>query len=81
MRFLTATVVGLVGAGVLAGAQSAGRATDWPSHGRDAGAVRFSPLKQINTQNVSQLQLGTTNGVVSWSSRGYSSKKMSSRYM
>jgi len=31
--------------------------TDWPSYGHDAGATRYSPLKQINTKNVSQLHL------------------------
>ncbi len=30
---------------------------DWPAHGHDAGARRYSPLKQINTTNVSNLQL------------------------
>src|SRR5205085_1456116 len=30
---------------------------DWPMHGRDPGAQRFSPLKQINTENVSKLKL------------------------
>ena len=28
---------------------------DWPSWGRDLGNQRFSPLKQINTSNVSKL--------------------------
>jgi quinoprotein glucose dehydrogenase len=31
--------------------------TDWPSFGRDPGANRYSPLKQIDTTNVSTLQL------------------------
>lgn len=30
--------------------------TDWPMFGHDAGARRFSPLKQITPQNVSRLQ-------------------------
>ncbi len=29
---------------------------DWPSYGRDAGGTRFSPLKQITRQNVTQLK-------------------------
>jgi quinoprotein glucose dehydrogenase len=37
----------------LASAQSP---SDWPSWGRDAGATRFSPLKQINFTNVSKLK-------------------------
>jgi len=34
--------------------------TDWPTYGHDAGATRYSPLKQINTKNVSDLQLAWT---------------------
>ena len=37
-----------------------GPTTDWPAHGRDAGGMRFSPLKQINTANVSQLKVAWT---------------------
>jgi quinoprotein glucose dehydrogenase len=37
------------------GAQPA--ATDWPMHNRDLAATRYSPLKQIDTGNVSQLKL------------------------
>src|ERR1700730_3594490 len=28
---------------------------DWPTYGHDPGGQRFSPLKQINTTNVSKL--------------------------
>src|ERR1700733_12607956 len=31
--------------------------TDWPMFGHDAGAMRYAPLKQINTKNVGQLRL------------------------
>lgn len=31
--------------------------TDWPVLGHDAGAMRYSPLDQINTKNVMQLKL------------------------
>ncbi len=31
-------------------------AGDWPVYGRDPGGQRYSPLKQINTKNVDQLQ-------------------------
>ena len=31
--------------------------TDWPVANHDAAGTRFSPLKQINTKNVSQLKL------------------------
>ena len=33
---------------------------DWPSHDHDAGGQRFSPLKQITTANVGQLQRAWT---------------------
>ena len=31
--------------------------TDWPMFGHDPGAMRYSPLKQINTTNVDRLRL------------------------
>src|SRR5580693_6322309 len=34
--------------------------TDWPSYGNDAGAMRYSPLRQINSGNVARLRLGWT---------------------
>lgn len=34
--------------------------SDWPAYGRDAGGSRFSPLKQINRDNVSQLKIAWT---------------------
>lgn len=36
---------------------SANAQTDWPSFGGDPGAMRYSPLNQINTKNVTQLKL------------------------
>ena len=33
---------------------------DWPAYGHDPGAMRYSPLAQINTENVSKLQLAWT---------------------
>src|SRR5579862_1793805 len=30
---------------------------DWPAYGHDPGGQRYSPLKQINTKNVSKLRL------------------------
>ncbi len=35
-------------------------ANDWPMYGRDAGSTRFSPLDQINRENVSQLKRAWT---------------------
>ena len=37
-------------------AQDSGAAADWPMYNRDLSATRFSPLAQINTENVSQLK-------------------------
>jgi glucose dehydrogenase len=34
--------------------------TDWPIYGHDPGGVAFSPLKQIDTKNVSKLQIAWT---------------------
>ena len=33
---------------------------EWPAYGNDAGGMRFSPLTQINTQNVTQLTVAWT---------------------
>ena len=44
-------------------AGSAAVADDWPEHGHDKGGTRFSPLRQITTQNVDDLELAWT-----WSS-------------
>jgi quinoprotein glucose dehydrogenase len=37
-------------------AQSVPQPGDWPIYGRDAGGTRYSPLDQINTQNVRRLR-------------------------
>ncbi|MSV35482.1 MAG: pyrroloquinoline quinone-dependent dehydrogenase [Bryobacterales bacterium] len=46
--------------------------SDWPSYGYDQGTRRYSPLKQINTTNVSKLkpawQYGISSGVNSFDS-------------
>src|SRR4051794_37055600 len=34
--------------------------TDWPLYGHDPGAMRFSPLKQVNTGNIARLQRAWT---------------------
>ena len=34
--------------------------TDWPMYGHDPGALRYSPLKQIDTKNVSRLRVAWT---------------------
>lgn len=43
-------------AALLFGAQTAAAQSDWPMFGHDDGSTRFSPLEQINTKNVAQLQ-------------------------
>ena len=58
MRFLRATAVVIAAATVVVAAPNAEK--DWPAHGHDAGAQRYSPLKQINTANVSHLRLAWT---------------------
>jgi glucose dehydrogenase len=38
---------------------AAAQPTEWPMYGHDAGGARFSPLKQVNTENVAKLSLST----------------------
>jgi quinoprotein glucose dehydrogenase len=33
---------------------------DWPNYGNDPGGMRYSPLKQINVENVAQLKMAWT---------------------
>ncbi len=40
--------------------QAASQAADWPMYSRDLASTRFSPLKQINTGNVSNLAVAWT---------------------
>ncbi len=39
------------------GSAHAQKETNWPSFGNDPGAMRYSALTQINTENVNQLKL------------------------
>src|SRR6186997_675605 len=55
-RLLAVALAGLVATAVGV-AQTPKPEKDWASHGYDTGARRYSPLKQINTANVSNLQL------------------------
>src|SRR5580700_6790565 len=43
--------------------------TDWPSYGHDPGGMRFSPLKQINTRNVTDLVRAWTYDISAQSPR------------
>jgi len=44
-------------------AASAAEATDWPTYGHDPGGMRYSPLAQINTTNVTHLTAAWTYGM------------------
>ena len=60
---LTLVVSTLVGLGVFA--QSAAKTTssgssEWPNYGNDPGGMRYSPLAQINHENVTRLQVAWT---------------------
>jgi quinoprotein glucose dehydrogenase len=48
-------------------------ADDWPEHGRDKGGTRFSPLRQITTRNVEELELAWTysSGEIARRGRAY----------
>jgi quinoprotein glucose dehydrogenase len=50
------TLVGLVSAACA----GEGAHTDWPNVGNDKGGTRFSPLEQINRDNVSKVQVAWT---------------------
>src|SRR5689334_14803910 len=54
MRIVCAALI--VGALAPALPQAIPHREDWPSYGRDPGGSRYSPLDQINTKNVAQLQ-------------------------
>lgn len=42
------------------GVNTVNTATDWPSYGNNAGGSRYSPLDQINTENVEGLEVAWT---------------------
>jgi quinoprotein glucose dehydrogenase len=55
------TCIFLLAASVRAmGVSTNGPADDWPYYGHDAGGMRYSPLTQINRDNVSQLKVAWT---------------------
>ena len=43
-----------------AGAQQGKTSGDWPAYGRDAGGSRYSPLTEINRDNIHQLKTAWT---------------------
>src|SRR5687768_9094248 len=71
VRRPTATLVLLLTAGALLGAaarpvrtapgaRESGRSVDWPNVGNDKGGMRYSTLRQINRENVEDLQVAWT---------------------
>jgi glucose dehydrogenase len=48
---------------VLLALSSAASAQEWTSYGGDTGGTRYSPLKQINQQNVKNLQRAAVDSV------------------
>ena len=44
----------VIAAGVIACSMASAQ-NDWPTYGRDLAGTRYSPLKQISTENVAQL--------------------------
>lgn len=59
MRYKSTLLISCFVVGVLSG-QTTKVQTDWPMFGRDPGAGRFSPLKQINVGNIKRLQRAWT---------------------
>ena len=43
-----------------AASEASSQNSDWPAYGRDAGGARYSPLNQINRENVGKLKLAWT---------------------
>jgi glucose dehydrogenase len=56
----TIVTILVAGAWAFAFSQITPQNGDWPVYGHDAGGTRYSPLKQINTTNVSRLQRAWT---------------------
>ena len=53
---VTATLVAMALASTSAVAQERSAAADWPTYNRDLAGTRYSPLEQIDTSNVGELQ-------------------------
>jgi quinohemoprotein ethanol dehydrogenase len=55
MATASAAIAACASISVAAGSSKQVAPGDWPGHGRDPGEQRYSPLKQINADNVKQL--------------------------
>jgi quinoprotein glucose dehydrogenase len=62
VRLATIIALGVGSLFIIRGASTApgNQADDWPAYGHDAGGMRYSPLTQINRENVSQLKVAWT---------------------
>src|ERR1700688_1143028 len=54
--FRMLVLIGVAFAGVTARSQTSGD-TEWPNYGNDPGGMRYSPLSQVNRENVSKLKV------------------------
>ena len=54
-RLLLAAGCGLC-LSTLASGQKPGKVVEWPAYGNDQGGMKYSPLTQVNRDNVAQLQ-------------------------
>jgi quinoprotein glucose dehydrogenase len=64
-QFFLTGILAWVCAGTPAGMAQSGShpsepGNDWPFYGRDVGGIRYSPLTQINRQNVATLKVAWT---------------------
>ena len=57
MQFLPSKLISISSAIILAGSVITASAQDWPSYGGDNGSSKYSPLDQINAENVDQLEI------------------------
>ena len=57
MQFLPSKLISISSAIILASSVINANAQDWPSYGGDNGSSKYSPLDQINAENVDQLEI------------------------
>jgi quinoprotein glucose dehydrogenase len=64
IRFFVASIFVLICAAIPRATAQSGHSgaqgDDWPNYGNDAGGMRYSPLKQINRENVANLKVAWT---------------------
>lgn len=57
MQFLPSNLISISSVIILASSVITANAQDWPSYGGDNGSSKYSPLDQINAENVDQLEI------------------------